>query len=437
MLAIGFAIAMVSRRWRRLKRGDIPDFLTVFLMFQVANKLMTIVALAFGERYMSGYELSDLVGPIYNFRAEWVHLAAMVLFALGWIVIERSARNTTSSPHSSYSPSMLLVFYVASSLITFLLQASSGVLATGLLSTFMQFSTLGAVGLLLTSDSRWGLGGSRAMLTLLLLVPYFYLAMLSGTKGQMIVVTLPVLIAGIGHGWKRVTLILAPLAVFMLAIGIPLSQEIRSANWESTGGTEDIGLREGLSRVFEQYARGEGFQIVGKTLVIFSSRASSAEMGGVVMRYADRDGLIGTETLRLLPAVFIPRLLWPDKPVFRPGAWFTWYEGRAASPETATSATAMMLGTEFYWSFGVWGLLLLFFLGVLYAVVWSALTRVSAMGLMGFAGMYALLATAVRFEESNAVYAVSYPVAFLAYAYALVWAERVARKFLIKTKVRQ
>lgn len=436
MLAIAFSLAIVSRRWKKLKHGDIPDFLTVFLLFQVANKLMTIISLAFGDEARTVYDLADLVGPVYNFRAESVHLIAMVLFTIGWLFVERHSQSKRDLQSRQYSIGALAVFYVASSLVVLILYISAGVVSTGLLSAFMKYSALGAVAIMLVSNTPYGLGGSKSMLTLSLLAPYFYLAMISGTKGEMIVASLPVVVAGIGTGWKWVMVVLTPLALFMLAIGIPLSQEMRSANWESAGGTEEIDLSQGLTRVMSRYASGDGLSMIHYTIIAFCNRASSAESGGLVMRYAERDGFLGFETLKLLPAVFVPRILWPDKPSFRPGAWFTWYRGRASSPESATSATAMMLGTEFYWSFGAAGLLILMCLGGLYAIVWRALRRISTLGLVGFAGMFALLGMSVRFEESNALYAVSGPIAYVAYAYAFVWVERTGRSVLVTLKNR-
>jgi len=221
--------------------------------------------------------------------------------------------------------------------------------------------------------------------------------------------------------------VLVPLGLLLVVVGTPLSQEMRTANWESYGAREDIGIVEGLSRVWNRYLEDGAQQVVERTAIRFAHRASSAQTGGVVMRIAEQDGLIGVEPIRLLPAIFVPRILWPDKPTFQPGAWFSWYLGYATSPESATTATATMLGTEFYWMFGLFGLGLAFFLGMLYATAWRALMTLSRRGLMGIAGMYALLGTAVRFEETHAVYAIASPIITVVYAYLLLLIERGIR----------
>lgn len=422
-LSMAFCIAVVSRRIAKVRQEQVPDFLTVLLLFQIANKLMTIIALAFGQAYMNQYELQDLVELVYAFQGEAVFFAANVLFTAGWILVERRrTRAFGSAP--IYSVKSLLSFYIIALFFSLMLRFGGIGGASGLMSSFALFSAIGAVGLLLSSKSRWGISGSYRFFTLLMMIPLIYLALISGTKGQLVVVALPFMVAGLNKGTTRLFGVLLPFVIFMLMIGIPLSQEMRAANWASTGRQENIGLTEGLSRVAERYADGNVIEVTTSTLVGFCNRANSAEIGGLVMRYAEQDGLLGMELVRLLPAIFIPRVLWPEKPVFRPGAWFTWYRGRSDSPETATTSTAMGLGTEFYWSFGAMGVLLISILGALYSVVWQALRRVSTLGISGFAGMYALLASAVRFEEMHMVYAIAGPVAFLAYSYVLVGFER-------------
>jgi hypothetical protein len=52
---------------------------------------------------------------------------------------------------------------------------------------------------------------------------------------------------------------------------------------------------------------------------------------------------------------------------------------------------------------------------------------ISRRGLIGIAGMYALLGTAVRFEEAHAVYAIASPITIVIYAYLLLLIERAIR----------
>lgn len=45
------------------------------------------------------------------------------------------------------------------------------------------------------------------------------------------------------------------------------------------------------------------------------------------MQLAERDGFIGAVLIEGLSSIFVPRFLWPEKPSYMPGAWFTWYLG--------------------------------------------------------------------------------------------------------------
>ncbi len=431
LISMAFALAMARRRLPRVKSEGVPDFLTVFLTFQIFNKLLTVVSLAAGERHLAAYEASQLVEARFKFAAEWVHLAAMIFFSAGWLLVERLLRDRVRREGRTHSVQFLLGFYLVTTVLALALQRASFRLEFGLLSTIMQYSSLAAVGVLLASKTGWGVGGAKAILSVLLLVPATYLALTTGTKGALVVVALPLFMAALAKGVRRTLLVLIPFAMFMLIVGIPLSEEIRKANWESYGVREGIGIDEGWERVLSRYQAEGPVTVLERTAVRFAHRASSAQSGGVVMQVAEEDGLIGLEPIKLLPAIFIPRFLWPDKPMFQPGAWFAWYLGQAASPEDATSATATMLGTETYWMLGVPGLVLLAALGAMYAMIWQTLAALSARAVMGIAGMYAMLGAAVRFEESHVIYAISSPIITLVYVWALVAAERLGRDIMV------
>lgn len=422
VLSIAFCVVVVRARLRALQPGQMPEFLTVFLTFEILNKTLTIISLAAGQAYMTVWEAADLVTPLYAFRAEAVLLAFLVLFTLGWY-LARPRRIISASSHKRARPRTLVLFYLAA-LAGWFVTDHLPALHLGALTPFLYYGALAAIGLLLMSDTAYGLRGRRWLLSIGLLSPLFLVGMVSGTKSGMIVVALPVLIAGLTHGLRRVMFFTGILAVFMVLVGIPLAQTMRAANWASTGGHEDIGVVEGLDRVADEYTSGRASHLIASTFVGFAHRASSAQMGGVVMRVAEQDGFIGAVTIHILPVIFIPRALWSEKPSFSPGSWFTWYLGKAPTPKAARSSTAMMLGTEIYWMAGLWSLIpVSLALGVLYALIWRGLLRISATSLMGFAGMYTLYEVGIRFEESNALYAIAQPVTYLVYTTVLAFAE--------------
>ena len=427
LVSIAFAAAIVVPRLRRIYRRALPDFLDVFLLFQILNKALTIVSLMAGDMYLETYETLDLVGPPYLLRAEIVHLVAMVLFVVGWRFYERAWVRHSRGTMTSYSVQALMVVYAISTILALGLSVLGSRFGLAMLSNFAFYSAIASIGLILISPSHWGFNGRWRLLTFALLAPHAYLAAISGTKGEIMMVALPVLIAGIYLGFRKLIPVAVLVGTFMFAVGIPLSKVMRAANWESWGSQEDIGLLEGLSRVADGYQRGGFSSQVTESFIVFSHRANSAQMGGLVMSIAERDGHLGPEPLKLLPAMFIPRVLWPGKPVFAPGAWFTWYLGKAKSPESAATATATMLGTEIYWMFGSLGLSLMLAIGMLYRFVWSRMQTMAGKGVVGVAAMYSLFGDAIRFEETHTIYAIGGPLVFLLYAIALLWVERAVR----------
>lgn len=427
LISIAFAAAIVVPRLKRIYRKVMPDFLDVFLLFQILNKSLTIVSLMAGDMYRESFSGVDLVSPVYLLRAEVVHLVTMMLFVAGWRFYERVWEHRTNKTVTPYGVPSLMVVYAVSTFMALGLAVLGPRLGFGMLANFSFYIAVASIGLILISPSQWGFSGRWRWFTLALLAPHAYFAAASGTKGQILMVALPVLIAGIYLGFRKLIPLAALVGVLLFAIGIPLSKVMRAANWESWGSNENIGLVEGLSRVADGYqATGFSSQVT-ESFVTFCHRANSAQIGGLVMYIAERDGHLGAEPLRLLPAMFIPRVLWPGKPVFAPGAWVTWYLGKASSPETASSATATMLGTEMYWMFGGPGLSLILLLGALYRFVWGRMQTMAGRGVVGVAAMYSLFGEAIRFEETHVIYAIGTPIVFLFYAFALLWVERAVR----------
>jgi len=92
---------------------------------------------------------------------------------------------------------------------------------------------------------------------------------------------------------------------------------------------------------------------------------------GFIVGEVARSGLQLGETLSTLEYAFIPRILWPKKPVVSRGAWFTTYIGMAPRPQEATSSTGMTAFGEWYWNFGLVGEVAgMFLIGMLLGGLW-------------------------------------------------------------------
>jgi O-antigen polysaccharide polymerase Wzy len=94
-----------------------------------------------------------------------------------------------------------------------------------------------------------------------------------------------------------------------------------------------------------------------------------------VARIADEEGYYYGSTLEYLTYAFIPRVIWPDKPLITPGQWFAEKieHGSRLSDTQFSNSINMSVAGELYLNFGwpgaVIGLLLMAFF---YAVVWES-----------------------------------------------------------------
>ncbi|MEO5937239.1 MAG: hypothetical protein ABIP81_08490 [Terriglobales bacterium] len=100
-------------------------------------------------------------------------------------------------------------------------------------------------------------------------------------------------------------------------------------------------------------------------------RGFEASSVGVIAEEVDLKGYIDGETFYQIRYVFIPRLLWPDKPMVVRGAWFTSYLGNSARESDSTTSIGMEAAGELYWNFGYSGVVIgMFVLGALFGALW-------------------------------------------------------------------
>lgn len=418
LVTVGFCGFAGLRVFYITPRNAIPDFLTVFLVFQVINKILTFLSLTLRD-YGEGMYWERIANN-YRWQAEMVFLASTVLFWMGWRLV---IRRPTWVPLRELSSRQLAAIYFASLFLYLLTGVLFNIAALGVLVSLFRAFGLGAVTVMLFREGPYTFGRARSIIPLAMLIPFAYLSLQSGSKSDLVIVTMPVLLAALRRLTVLRLMILIAFTAAMFAFIVPLTSEIRNANWFRN---EDIGLSEATARVESSWQAQGLLETARLGAMEFVHRASSAESGALVMSLVDRDGHIGSETIKGWLAIFVPRILWPDKPLYAPGAWFTWYIGEAESPETATTSTAMMLGTELFWMYGVMGVLVgMLGLGALYAATWRALAAETDTSVLSLASVLAFLVMAIRLEESAVIYAISAPVIFLGYVKAIAFGERV------------
>ncbi len=94
-----------------------------------------------------------------------------------------------------------------------------------------------------------------------------------------------------------------------------------------------------------------------------------------VARIADEEGFYNGETLEYVAYAFIPRIIWPEKPLITPGQWFAEKIGRGwrMSETQFSNSINMTLTGEFYLNFGWIGAIAgVVFMTFIYAVFWEA-----------------------------------------------------------------
>ena len=93
-----------------------------------------------------------------------------------------------------------------------------------------------------------------------------------------------------------------------------------------------------------------------------------------VARIADEEGFYNGETLEYVTYAFIPRIIWPEKPLITPGQWFAEKIGHGwrISETRFSNSINMTLTGEFYLNFGWIGAIVgVVFMTLLYAVLWE------------------------------------------------------------------
>ena len=105
------------------------------------------------------------------------------------------------------------------------------------------------------------------------------------------------------------------------------------------------------------------------------SRATVINQLTQVVRVKEEDGLYYGKTLLYLGYVFIPRFVWPDKPIVQQGGWFAERIGLAYrnSAGQLNNSINMTIYGEAYMNFDYYGVVLIsLFFGMLIAKLWQS-----------------------------------------------------------------
>jgi hypothetical protein len=168
----------------------------------------------------------------------------------------------------------------------------------------------------------------------------------------------------IAHGNVRVLfrLKLIPVYIFVALF----------ASYFGIFGSERTKIGVGTQRIENLVELKEDENIVGQTPL---SRLTNFNQLSQVVQLTIEDGFLEGETLQYLGIVFIPRFIWPGKPLIQMGAWFAeriglgWidYEGKYHN------SINMTIPGELYLNFGYIGVIIgSFLIGFIFRLFWNS-----------------------------------------------------------------
>jgi hypothetical protein len=146
-----------------------------------------------------------------------------------------------------------------------------------------------------------------------------------------------------------------------------------------TLGIVRTGPRAGVDRItaiyeFEEMARGSPDALTARRDQTLLSRITTFNQLSQIVHLVRRDGYRDGETLDYLGYAFIPRFLWPEKPIIAKGAWFAMEIGQAYMRRdgSISNSVAMTIPGELYLNFGWPGVVLgCLAYGMLLGVFWT------------------------------------------------------------------
>lgn len=394
--------------WRlgRWGRARFDSFGAALLLLAVAFRLQALIdASFFGARVEELYRYPGVPTPEDAFllllKAETITLAGLLLVACAWRlgVGRRVERHSFLLNVRAVPPQMPLFVYLAAlgvDVSTRVLGVSFGALTQLSATLFM----LGVASIYFVASRRGGRFGA-VLVAVLMALPMTFLALNKGMKSEMFVPLLPAAaLFWIGYRSLLLRGAFVVLAVVVLAVSQAYVHYVRDIAWGSDGiqRVSPIaligGFLDGLPSIDPREA-----------LDSTSSRVNMTVSHAITVALADHNGHEPGNVFGPIPATFIPRLLWPGKPVLQPGAAHTArILGIDAPLEEIRSATAAGFSAELY--LGGWWIGLVFgalAYGVLLA--WAqgwALRRTPGFGHLSLCFLVAYWA--FRFDENHVVY---------------------------------
>lgn len=193
----------------------------------------------------------------------------------------------------------------------------------------------------------------------------------SGSKAYIMFSFLPLFWRCILYPASRLSI--PPLAVLLtLAYVFVVEPCVSAARLRTLHPSNSSSFAANLGTVafqLETYAARSGDSTDGWDRLAF--RAFEPTPVGFLVADVRKRGIRNGETMEILTYAFIPRVLYPGKPSVSRGTWFTYHLGFSDSEEESTTSTAITAIGEFYWNFGIPGVVAgMFTLGCMMGGLW-------------------------------------------------------------------
>jgi hypothetical protein len=270
-----------------------------------------------------------------------------------------------------------------------------GQVPASLWATLIAASSLSQVGYTLSSvlATRTGLRIWRIRSRYVWWMNFLYHLPTGRKESMVILIVLPFLVrAFVANGPPRrrwASVVLAVGVTVMVFMGISIYRTGMAAYFH--GGRLDY------AEVGEMYAEGnrilsEEGGAVGAAARQAASRISLVDSVFAAHQMTRPGERLHGESLLWTALAPVPRFLWKSKPDFELGNYFGRMHGFVSDTNEQTSISVTFVG-ELVWNFGPWGILGMFFVGIVNAMIYTFLRpRRSVVGLCVYAAVWPTLA---------------------------------------------
>jgi hypothetical protein len=259
--------------------------------------------------------------------------------------------------------------------------------------------TLGTVSIYFIATSLPG-STRPLLLSLVLAAPLAAFRLSSGMKSELFYPLLPAAaIAWTTYSSVIVRTLFLSGVVTVLAVASNFVDYVRKETWWGNSASSGKDLLFEFVSTFDRHPLDEGYNKIFARLNMTAPRLMTTSI-------ADERGFEPENILFPIPTTFVPRLLWPDKPILEPGGQHTNRIYRFNIPDTdAISATASGFFNELYLG---WGFLALIIGSIAYGLALGLLQLHILRTDPGFSTMclsFVLAFDAARLEEHHVVFA--------------------------------